>query len=182
MLNCIRVPIYTEITGIDYFRSESSRMKRRKIVKEMIILAELIRYKTEDITYLAEAMCVNELSDGNTSDKKYSNGPLATLGDAVLKMIITEMFYFEEKDRGEITSRRMNIEKINALRYVTLDFDLQQFAYNDQYFFEEAPEDQKLPDLKQDVYIKAIIGAIYLDRGLKYCKKWIKSCKPASED
>ena len=76
----------------------------------------------------------------------------------------------------------MNIEKINALRYVTLDFDLQQFAYNDQYFFEEAPEDQKLPDLKQDVYIKAIIGAIYLDRGLKYCKKWIKSCKPASED
>lgn len=138
-------------------------------------LAKLIHYKPKDITHLINAMCVIELPNGNTSNKEYFNGSLATLGDTVLKMIVTEIFYLEGKDRGEITTKKMNIEKNKALHHATLKFNLQHFAYNDQYFFDEAPENQKLPNPKHDIYIEAIIGAIYLDRGLKYCKKWIKS-------
>lgn len=150
-------------------------MDRKKIIEKMKQLAELICYKHGDITYLSNAMCVNVLDNGNTSNKEYSNGSLATLGDAVLKLILTEKLYLEGKDRGDITIRKSDIENNKFLHLKTLSFNVQSFAYNDQYFFDEAPKHLQLPNPAHDIYIEAIIGAIYLDRGLKYCKGWIDS-------
>ncbi len=150
-------------------------MEKKKIIEKMKQLAELIRYDPGDITHLANAMCVNPLDNGNTSNKEYTNGSLATLGDTVLKLIITERLYLEGKDRDGITIKKSDIENNKALHLKTLEFNIQNFAYNDQYFFDEAPQHQQLPNPGHDIYIEAIIGAIYLDRGLKYCKSWIES-------
>jgi dsRNA-specific ribonuclease len=78
-------------------------MEKKRIIERMKQLADLIHYEPGDISHLANAMCVNVLNNGNTSNKEYSNGSLATLGDTVLKMIITEKLYLEGKDRGDIT-------------------------------------------------------------------------------
>ena len=120
-------------------------------------------------------MCVNVLKNGNTSNKEYFNGSLATLGDSVLKMIITEKLYLEGKDRGSITASKSRIESNKNLHFKTLELNIPSFAYNDQYFFDEAPKYLQLPNPGHDIYIEAIVGAIYLDRGLEYCKEWIES-------
>ena len=155
-------------------------MEKRRIIEKMKQLAELIHYNPGDITHLANAMCVNVLDHGNTSNKEYYNGSLATLGDTVLKMIITEKLYLEGKDRGDITINKSDIEKNTTLHLKTLKYNIQSFAYNDQYFFDEAPQHLQLPNPGHDIYIEAIIGAIYLDRGLKYCKNWIESSELVS--
>lgn len=155
-------------------------MEKKRIIEKMKQLAELIHYDPGDITHLANAMYVKELDNGNTSNKEYYNGSLATLGDTVLKMIITEKLYHEGKDRGDITITKSDIEKNAALHLKTLKYNIQSFAYNDQYFFDEAPKHLQLPNPGHDIYIEAIIGAIYLDRGLKYCKNWIESSELVS--
>ena len=155
-------------------------MEKRIIVEKMEQLAELIHYEPVDISHLSNAMCVNVLDNGNTSNKEYSNGSLATLGDSVLKMIITEKLYLEGMDRGDITISKKEIENNRSLHFKTLAFSIQSFAYNDQYFFDEAPQHLKLPNPGHDIYIEAIIGAIYLDRGLEYCKSWIEHSGLAS--
>ena len=68
-------------------------MENDRIVGMMKQLAKKINYDPIDITHLGKAMCVNELDNGNTSEKEYSNGSLATLGDDVLDVIITEKLY-----------------------------------------------------------------------------------------
>lgn len=155
-------------------------MEKKRIIEKMKQLSDLIHYDPGDITHLTNAMCVNVLDNGNTSNKEYYNSSLATLGDTVLKMIITEKLYLEGKDRGDITIKKSDIEKNTALHLKTLKYNIQSFAYNDQYFFDEAPKYQQLPNPGHDIYIEAIIGAIYLDRGLKYCKNWIESSELVS--
>ena len=150
-------------------------MEMKIINEKMEQLAQQIDYRPEDITHLANAMCVNVLKNGNTSNKEYFNGSLATLGDSVLKMIITEKLYLEGKDRGSITASKSCIESNKNLHFKTLELNIQSFAYNDQFFFDDAPKHLQLPNPGHDIYIEAIIGAIYLDRGLEYCKKWIES-------
>ncbi|MBR2254323.1 MAG: hypothetical protein IJ856_00655 [Candidatus Methanomethylophilaceae archaeon] len=118
---------------------------------------------------------MNVLKNGNTSNKEYFNGSLATLGDSVLKMIITEKLYLEGKDRGSITASKSRIESNKNLHFKTLELNIQSFAYNDQFFFDDAPKHLQLPNPGHDIYIEAIVGAIYLDRGLEYCKEWIES-------
>jgi len=51
---------------------------------------------------------------------------------------------------------------------------IQRFSYNDEFFFGEAPEHNKLPNPKHDIYIEAIIGAMYLDKGIECCRRWIE--------
>lgn len=53
------------------------------------------------------------------------------------------------------------------------DLKIYEYAHNDEYFFSEAPKNKKLPKPKHDIYIEAIIAAIYKDRGISYCKNWI---------
>lgn len=86
-------------------------MEKKRIIERMKQLADLIHYEPGDISHLANAMCVNVLNNGNTSNKEYSNGSLATLGDTVLKMIITEKLYLEGKDTKE-AKRYMNVKKL----------------------------------------------------------------------
>ena len=137
-------------------------MEKKRIIEKMKQLAELIHYDPGDITPLANAMCVNVLDNGNTSNKEYYNGSLATLGDTVLKMIITEKLYLEGKDRGDITINKSDIEKNTALHLKTLKYNIQSFAYNDQYFFDEAPKHLQLP----------IQGTTYTSRQLLVRSIW----------
>ena len=150
-------------------------MENDRIVGMMKQLAKKINYDPIDITHLAKAMCVNELDNGNTSEKEYSNGSLATLGDDVLDVIIAEKLYLEGRNRGSITTTKSDIVNNGTLHQWTLEHGIHRFAYNDQYFFDEAPGHLQLPNPKHDIYLEAIIGAIYLDRGFEYCKDWIES-------
>ncbi len=105
----------------------------------------------------------------NIGGFKESNERLEYLGDSVLGMIVAEYLFkkYPFKDEGfltEIRSRIVNRESLNILaRKIGLEklieFDGQRVSHNRTSMYGDAME--------------ALIGAIYLDKGFRYTKKFI---------
>ena len=149
-------------------------METKRIVDAMEELAKLICYEPKDLSRLAEAMYVRKMDNGNTSKKEYSNGPLGILGDAVLRLVLAERLCTNKDSTKDITDLLKDIENNDHLHSITMDLGIQRFSYNDEFFFDEAPGHNKLPNPKHDIYIEAIIGAMYLDEGIECCRRWIE--------
>ena len=66
------------------------------------------------------------------------------------------------------------MENNDNLRRLTKGLDLYRFAYNDSFFFYDAPEGAHLPSGKHDVYLEAIIGATFYDMGFERCRRWVR--------
>jgi len=143
--------------------------KREQILKKMEELAGRLGYDFHDLSYLAQAMyCEKEPGNFN-----YTNDAMATVGDAVLKLIWCELFFSMGLDKDEITARKANMENNRTLKNLCDAVEAHKFAYNDRYFADEAPPRYALPHYDHDFYIEAIIAAIYKDRGLRYTRKWV---------
>lgn len=140
-----------------------------KIEARMARLAELIGYEYHDLSHLKAAMyCAKE--EGKND---YTNDAMATLGDAVMKLVWSEHLFEMGLDKDEITERKAELEKNATLRRICDATGIHRFAYNDEFFADEAPTHRKLPYGNHDIYLEAIIAAIYKDRGLAYVRAWI---------
>ena len=149
-----------------------------EILARMEKLAERLGYDYHDLTYLAQAMyCEREPGRFN-----YTNDAMATVGDAVLKLIWSELFYSMGLDKNEITRRKANMENNRTLKNLCDTVEAHLFAYNDRYFATEAPKRNPLPHYDHDFYIEAIVAAIYQDRGLAYTREWAIRFWQAHED
>ncbi len=100
---------------------------------------------------------------------------LYTLGDSILKFILTEYLLDKGYDKGEITKRKKELENNATLHELCNKSEIFKYAYNDVAFSSDAPKENQVYHSKHDVYIEAIIAAIYKDRGMEYCKKWVIS-------
>jgi ribonuclease-3 len=111
-------------------------------------------------------------SISNKDDKGYrpSNERLEYLGDAVLGAVVAEYLFkkYPFKDEGfltEIRSRIVNRESLNGLGRklglnVIIQVDKQKKGmYSHKSLYGDA--------------LEAIIGAVYLDRGFKFCRQFI---------
>ena len=135
---------------------------------------DVIHYRFRKIGYLADAMCVDDISEKTGVNKEYSNGSMGTLGDVVLKLMISEGLFAEGKSRSEITEAKQLMESNETFHGVVERLGIHRFAFNDSYFFEEAPEEKQLPHSRHDGYLEAIVAAVYLDAGYNGCRKWFK--------
>ena len=80
-----------------------------QILSRMEELAGRLSYDFHDLSYLAQAMyCEKEPGRFN-----YTNDAMATVGDAVLKLIWSELFYSMGLDKDEITRRKADMESNN---------------------------------------------------------------------
>ncbi|MCQ2071157.1 MAG: hypothetical protein MJZ68_08500, partial [archaeon] len=52
---------------------------------------------------------------------------------------------------------------------------LHHYAYNSEYFFDEAPGHSRLPSGVHDVYLEAVIGAVFHDLGFDRCSEWVEN-------
>ena len=132
-------------------------------------LARLLEYDYSDIKHLSSAMYCKKEEGRND----YTNDAMATLGDTVLKLILAEYFYDQGCDKDEISARKLRLEQNSTLKYISDKTGLWKFAYNERYFADEAPGRAKLPYGNHDIYLEAIIAAIYRDRGLEYARNWV---------
>lgn len=152
-------------------------MEDKIITAKMEELAKRIDYEFHNISFLKEAMhCqkIQNIGDGKNR-KNYTNDPYATLGDAILKFVLTEDLFDKGFDKAKITQIKEIFESNSILSCLRDQSGILKYAYNNSYFFYDAPEENKLHSSEHDVYIEAIIAAIYKDRGMDYCKKWIRS-------
>ena len=142
---------------------------KAKIHARMHALAARIGYAYRDLSHLAAAMyCKKEAGKAN-----YTNDAMATLGDAVLKLVLAEYFFDLGMDKDEITKRKLELEKNATLKAICDRAGLYAYAYNEHYFSGDAPPHRRLPQPDHDFYMEAIIAAIYLDLGLEAARAWI---------
>ncbi len=147
-----------------FFKSDSKERSFRKSV-EQIIGAK----PGNPLLYQLAFRHTSASKETNIGGFRESNERLEYLGDSVLGMIVAEYLFkkYPFKDEGfltEIRSRIVNRESLNILaRKIGLErlieFDGQRVAHNRTSMYGDAME--------------ALIGAIYLDKGFRFTKKFI---------
>ena len=142
------------------------------IKQKMIELSKMIHYDYKDLSHLTNAMNVTKI--GDTAKSSYSNSAMATVGDAVLKLIISDNFFRMNKTRGEITIIKSGVESNTHYYTISNQLGLCHYAYNNQYFFDDAPDHLKLPSGTHDVYLEAVACAVFHDLGFDACRKWVE--------
>ncbi len=147
-------------------------MDEKRINEQRKGLADKIGYKYKDLAHLKEAMDVTKV--GNTSEPEYKCSRLALVGDAVLKTVISDMLYERGYSRGNITMKKATMENNQVFQKISARLDIYRYAYNEEYFFDEAPDEKRLPSGKHDVYVEAITGAVFHDLGYRKCCKWVR--------
>lgn len=101
------------------------------------------------------------------------NERLEFLGDAVLELVVTESLYqqYPEKPEGELTTWRAALVNARMLSEIAKDLNLGNYLLLSKG---EARETGKARDYILANAMEALIGALYLDQGLKMCKKVIE--------
>ena len=149
------------------------------IHERMLALAKNLGIRVNDTRHLAAAMyCERE-----DSPNDYTNDAMATLGDAVLKLIWSEHFFDMGLDKDGISDHKADMENNATLRNLCERLHVYDYAYNDRFFGDEAPPHRNGPQRpSHDFYMEAIIAAIYRDQGLEYTRAWVLSLWEAHKD
>lgn len=101
------------------------------------------------------------------------NERLEFLGDAVLEIVTTEFLYFKfpKKPEGELTNLRASLVNSRMLSKVAKDLSIEANLYLSKG--ESRDKNSKARQFILANTVEAIIGAIYLDRGIRGAKKFI---------
>ena len=144
---------------------------KQQIEEKMHALGTRLGITVRDTQHLAKAMyCEREGRDN------YTNDAMATLGDAVLKLIWSEYFFDKGYAKDRISAYKADMENNATLKNLCERIGIYDFAYNDLYFGDEAePHQYGPPRPDHDFYLEAVIAAIYRDRGLEYTRRWVLS-------
>ena len=98
-----------------------------------------------------------------------NNERLEFLGDAVLNVLVTDLLFthFECEGEGFLTNTRSKIVQRETLNNIALVLGLDKWVLKAEYA--SSP--------RQSIFgtsLEAIIGAVYLDRGYRSCKRFLK--------
>ncbi len=134
-------------------------------------LEETIGYQFKDRELYNQAVthssCFNEKRDSKRSD----NEKLEFLGDAILNTVISIMLYkrFRGRDEGFLSNARSSLVKRETLTAIAKDIKLHQhMSYGNGDG--TVPEESKV----LSNMVEALIGALYLDSGIRNASKVIR--------
>lgn len=101
-----------------------------------------------------------------------SNERLEFLGDAILEFVVSKELYkrFPDKEEGYLTALRANIVNTVSLGELAKKLDLGSILYLSKG--EEESGGRTNPSLLADT-VEAMIGAIFIDRGINDAEKFI---------
>lgn len=104
---------------------------------------------------------------------KISNERLEYLGDAVLGAVVAEFLFlkFPYRDEGFLTETRSRMVNREALNQIAIKIGLAKVVNNEYKGRNLSAHKSIYGDT-----LEAIVGAVYLDRGYKFCKKFILKC------
>lgn len=130
----------------------------------------IVGYKPVNLKLFKLATIHTSVAETNKQGFKESNERLEYLGDAILGSIVAEYLFkkYPFKDEGfltEIRSRIVNRESLNTIgrklgleKIIKLDTNRRKFSSHRSVYGDT---------------LEALIGAVYLDRGYKYCQKFV---------
>ena len=132
-----------------------------------------LTFKNTD--YLALAFCRTKVivEGSGKSNATYLNETLAQLGDALLRVSIAELCLHGAKTKKETEDDVKKFANNRILHSFAEKKGWINSFYNEQYFYNTAPEHERIPASGHCSCVEAIIGAIYLDQGWDTCHKWV---------
>lgn len=122
----------------------------------------------KDKGLLKQAFTHRSYLNENPVSGLYHNERLEFLGDAVLELIVTEHLYksYPDKPEGELTTWRAALVNARMLAIVAKDLKLGDYLLLSHG---ESRETGKARDYILANATEALLGALYLDQGLKAC-------------
>tara|TARA_B100001063_G_scaffold185460_1_gene175283 strand:- start:56919 stop:57602 length:684 start_codon:yes stop_codon:yes gene_type:complete len=129
-------------------------------------LKAILGFKPKNLSLYEQAFTHKSIV--NESEKfEVSNERLEFLGDAILGAIVAEYFFnrFPYEEEGFLTKVRSKLVSRNFLNQLSVDIGLDTFL-------ETSADVNRSKSIFGDAF-EALIGAIYLDRGYKTCRKFV---------
>lgn len=161
MLNCEK--------AIEQFNNRTMKLMKdfKKIENDLGIVFKdknLLKQSLVHRSYL------NEHSDFELDH----NERLEFLGDAVLEIAVTEFLYFKfpNKPEGDLTNLRASLVNAKILSQVAQGLNI-----DDDLYLSRGESKDKNSKARQYILadaVEAIIGAIFIDQGMRSAKKFIK--------
>lgn len=140
-------------------------------MKDLKKLEEIIGVEFKDENLLTQAMVHRSYLNEHPDFKTGHNERLEFLGDAVLELAVTEYLYQNYPNpEGELTNWRASLVNANMLSDIAREIDL------DSFIFLSKGESKDTGKARQYILanaMEALIGAIYLDRGMETVSKFI---------
>lgn len=135
-------------------------------MEDLLVLSERLGAEFGDLSLLSRALTHRSYLNENTDSSLEDNERLEFLGDAVIDFIVAGYLYnrYPELDEGELTALRAALVRAETLAQFARAVDLGRYLRLG-YGEEESGGRDRTPLLCAT--FEAVIGAIYLDRGLE---------------
>ncbi|QBA65261.1 ribonuclease III [Muriicola soli] len=132
-------------------------------------MTRILGFKPKDLKIYKKAFLHRSANQRDKKGNPMNYERLEFLGDAMLGTIISKHLYNEVPggDEGYLTKMRSKIVSRKHLNELGKDLDL-------IYYVESKIPKSHFGDNIHGNVFEALVGAIYLDRGYKYCEKFIQ--------
>ncbi|MFI5237840.1 MAG: ribonuclease III, partial [Ignavibacteriales bacterium] len=137
------------------------------------VLEKIIGTTVDDKKIYVEALIHRSYLEDNETFT-FSNERLEFLGDSVLNLIIGEYLFnkFPNEEEGFLTKVRAKMVNRNALSIVAENLNLGELLIISSNVPKSITHNSK--SILSDA-LEALIGAVYLDKGIEVCKKFIQT-------
>jgi len=147
------------------------KRRRRRMNRKEVENKLGLRFKNPKL--LKSSLTHRSYLNENRGEGLKNNERLEFLGDAVLELIISaELFIkYPDKTEGELTSIRSALVRTESLAEESRRLGIGEYILMSKG--EEDSGGQEKDFILANTY-EALLGAMYLDRGLKECKKFVE--------
>ncbi|MFA6306710.1 MAG: ribonuclease III [Patescibacteria group bacterium] len=144
-------------------------------MKDFFKLEALMDVKFKNLDLLKQAVVHRSYLNEHPDFELYHNERLEFLGDAVLEIIVTEILYhdFMQTPEGDLTNWRASLVNYRMLAVIADELGIDKYLYLSKG--EAKDKNSKARQYILANAMEAIIGALYLDQGLKPAKKFVKA-------
>jgi ribonuclease-3 len=167
-LNIARLLVFFKPQKKDFTSKEiQSSFPQEKFTKLEKIIGSTIRDRNIYVEALIHRSFLEENEQFN-----FSNERLEFLGDSVLNLVIGEYLFnkFPQEEEGFLTKVRAKMVNRNALSLVADNLNLGELLIISSNVPKSITHNSK--SMLSDA-LEALIGAVYIDKGIETCKKFI---------
>ncbi|WP_339893415.1 ribonuclease III [uncultured Algibacter sp.] len=131
-------------------------------------LTKILGFKPKNVKYFRKAFTHRSMNTKDTKGNPFNYERLEFLGDAMLSSVIASHLYLEvpSGDEGYLTKMRSKVVSREHLNELGKDLKLINLVES------KIPAGQFGDNIHGNLF-EALVGAIFLDRGYKYCEKFI---------
>jgi len=131
-------------------------------------MKRILGFNPKDISIYEEAFTHRSMNERNSEGRRQNYERLEFLGDAMLSAVIASHLFKKVPggNEGYLTKMRSKVVSREHLNELGRDLDLIRFVKT------TIPTKQFGGNIHGNVF-EAVVGAIYLDRGYKFCEKFI---------